>query len=49
MSCLEHRREARTILLTLSSAHHVLKGVDQLPASSINEGQNLRALIVQPI
>jgi hypothetical protein len=47
MSCLKHRGKARTIFLALSSAHHVVKGVDQLPASSINEGHNLGALIVQ--
>jgi hypothetical protein len=47
MSRLKHRGKARTIFLALSSAHHVLKGVDQFPASSINEGQNFRALIVQ--
>src|SRR5271166_6265337 len=47
MRCLEHGGKPRTILLTLASAHDVLKGMDQLPTSPLNKGQNFRALIAQ--
>jgi hypothetical protein len=47
MRCLKHRSEAGTIFLAFASAHHVLKGVDKLPTSTINKRQNFRALIPQ--
>jgi hypothetical protein len=41
MSCLKHRCKARTIFLTLLSAHHVLKGVDRHDNYPVDDREKL--------